>query len=154
MPAQDIWLDFKDAHNQMIEVTGYPTEKNQRLLERIVSASSNPGDIVLDAFSGSGTTAVVAEALGRRWVAIDNAPLAISSTLKRLASGSERMGDFVSERNGAAKPTNLRLPLLSSGLDLFVEDSLQESQPLDSDLIRAGPLSSPASPRSVGRRAS
>ena len=56
VPVQDIWLDFKDAHNQNVRITGYPTEKNPDLLALIVRASSHAGDIVLDCFSGSGTT--------------------------------------------------------------------------------------------------
>ncbi len=62
--VQDIWLDYRDAHNQMVHVTGYPTEKNIGLLHRIIEASSNPGDLVLDCFAGSGTTLVAADALG------------------------------------------------------------------------------------------
>lgn len=48
IPLQDVWWDVRDAHNQMSRVTGYPTEKNPALLERLVEASSNPGDLVLD----------------------------------------------------------------------------------------------------------
>lgn len=130
VPVQDIWLDLKDAHNQMIEVTGYPTEKNLLLLERIVRASSNPGDLVLDAFLGSGTTAVAAESLNRRWVGIDNSPLAIWTTLNRFESGSERMGDFVSSRNGVQREHQLRVPLLRTGLRLLADESLLREQPL------------------------
>ncbi|PJN92702.1 restriction endonuclease subunit M, partial [Amaricoccus sp. HAR-UPW-R2A-40] len=61
--VQDIWMDYRDAHNQMVHVTGYPTEKNINLLRRIVEASSNPGDIVLDCFCGSGTALVAADML-------------------------------------------------------------------------------------------
>ena len=101
VPVQDIWLDFKDAHNQNIEITGYPTEKNPELLSRIIKASSNPGDLVLDCFSGSGTTLTVASRLGRRWIGVDNSAEAIATTLKRFTIGTERMGDFVSN---SAKP--------------------------------------------------
>ncbi|MGH7890159.1 MAG: site-specific DNA-methyltransferase, partial [Thermodesulfobacteriota bacterium] len=66
IPVQDIWLEFRDAHNQNIKITGYPTEKNPGLLYRIIEASSNPGDLVLDCFSGSGTTLTVASHLNRR----------------------------------------------------------------------------------------
>ena len=131
VPAQDLWLDFKDAHNQMIEITGYPTEKNINLLERIVAASSNPGDIVLDAFSGSGTTAVAAESLDRRWVAIDSAPLAIKTALGRLDGGSQPMGDFVSARNGTVRSHQLKLPILRHGLRLLADEELLGQQPLD-----------------------
>lgn len=93
--VQDIWLDYKDAHNQNIEITGYPTEKNPELLKRMIEASSHPGDLVLDCFSGSGTTLAVAHELGRRWIGVDNSPEAINSILKRFFNGMEPMGDFV-----------------------------------------------------------
>ncbi|HEU0001175.1 MAG TPA: site-specific DNA-methyltransferase, partial [Ktedonobacteraceae bacterium] len=92
---QDIWLEYRDAHNQNIEITGYPTEKNPALLARIIEASSNPGDLVLDCFSGSGTTLAVAAQLNRRWIGIDDSVEAISTTLRRFAKGLEPMGDFV-----------------------------------------------------------
>lgn len=76
--VQDIW-EFKDPQYPV-----YPTEKNIALLERIISASSNPGDIVLDCFSGSGTTLFAAEKLGRRWIGIDNSKVAIETTITRL----------------------------------------------------------------------
>lgn len=98
IPAQDIWLDFRDAHNQNIEITGYPTEKNPELLRRIIAASSNEGDLVLDCFSGSGTTLNVASQLGRRWIGIDASAEAITTTLKRFALGSKPMGDFVGKQ--------------------------------------------------------
>ena len=100
--VQDIWLDFKDAHNQNIPITGYPTEKNPGLLSRIVNASSRPGDLVLDCFSGSGTTLAVADGLGRRWIGIDNGEEAMRTTLTRFENGLEPMGDFVSERVAAS----------------------------------------------------
>lgn len=92
---QDIWLKFRDAHNQNIAVTGYPTEKNLDMLKMIVSACSNPGDLVLDAFCGSGTTLVAANEGQRRWIGIDRSPLAIATTINRLLNGSPLMGDFV-----------------------------------------------------------
>ena len=97
-PVQDIWLDFKDAHNQNIRITGYPTEKNPELLARIIRASSAPGSMVLDCFVGSGTTLDVAHELGRNWIGIDNSLQAIDTILQRLAYGTEPMGDFVSKR--------------------------------------------------------
>lgn len=96
--VQDIWLDLRDAHNQNIKITGYPTEKNPQLLERIIQASSNPGDLVLDCFSGSGTTPAVADQLGRKWIGIDNSVHAIDTTLKRFAVGAQLMGDFVTKK--------------------------------------------------------
>ncbi len=116
--VQDIWMDFRDAHNQNIEITGYPTEKNQELLRRIVKASSMPGDLVLDCFSGSGTTLVAAEVTERRWIGIDNGIEAISTTLQRFVEGSRPMGDFVSLRakqkllpGVPSPPQQLELPL-------------------------------------------
>jgi len=95
IPIQDIWLDFKDAHNQNINITGYPTEKNPELLARIIETSSQPGDLVLDCFAGSGTTLAVASRLGRQWIGIDNSPAAIAAILRRFARGLAPMGDFV-----------------------------------------------------------
>ncbi len=66
------------------ERIGYPTQKPETLLERIIKASSNEGDIVLDCFAGSGTTAVAAEKLGRRWIAADLNKGAIQTTMKRI----------------------------------------------------------------------
>jgi adenine-specific DNA-methyltransferase len=110
IPVQDIWLDFRDAHNQNIKITGFPTEKNPDLLRRIVEASSDPGDLVLDCFCGSGTTLLAASRAGRQWIGIDSSPLAIATTLRRFASGVERMGDFVSRRDdGAEKPRQLEM---------------------------------------------
>ena len=77
---QDVWT-FKDP-----VYPSYPTEKNLKMLETIVGASSNPGDIVLDCFAGSGTTLVAAEMHGRRWVAIDESEVAIEAIVKRLHS--------------------------------------------------------------------
>ncbi len=95
VPIQDIWYDFRDTRNQNVYITGYPTEKNPHVLERIIQASSNPGDLVLDCFSGSGTTLAVADVLGRQWIGIDKSREAISTTLRRFTKGTERMGDFV-----------------------------------------------------------
>ena len=114
VPVQDIWLDFRDAHNQNIKITGYPTEKNPDLLARIVAASSNEGDLVLDAFSGSGTSLGVSSQLGRRWIGIDSSPQAIIATINRLERGPQPMGDFVRSNgraNGALSGEQMRLPL-------------------------------------------
>lgn len=66
------------------QILGYPTQKPEALLERIIKASSNEGDLVLDCFVGSGTTAAVAEKLGRRWIGVDIGRFAIQTTRKRL----------------------------------------------------------------------
>lgn len=81
---EDWWADIGPLHGPYRERLGYPTQKPRALLERIVKASSNPGDVVLDPFCGSGTTLVVAHSLGRRWIGIDNSPPAIDLTVRRF----------------------------------------------------------------------
>lgn len=115
--VQDIWLDYRDAHNQNIGITGYPTEKNPSLLARIIQASSNPGDLVLDCFSGSGTTLAVASQLGRHWIGIDNSIEAIATTLRRFAKGLEPMGDFVTRESPQPEETSLHKPALWENAD-------------------------------------
>lgn len=113
VPVQDIWLDFRDAHNQNVLITGYPTEKNPDLLSRIVRASSKEGDLVLDCFVGSGTTLSVCSQLGRSWIGIDNSPEAIATCLRRFSAGPERMGDYVSKSPKTnKKPAGLQVPSL------------------------------------------
>jgi DNA modification methylase len=85
-PLQDIWSDVPPVNSQAQERLGYATQKPEALLERIIKASSNEGDFVLDCFCGSGTTAAVAEKLGRRWIAADLGRFAIQTTRKRLLS--------------------------------------------------------------------
>ena len=81
----DVWDDIPDAmHLSRGEKTGYPTQKPEALLARIISASTRPGDIVLDAFAGAGTTLAAAEKLGRRWIGIDSGGLAVRTIKKRL----------------------------------------------------------------------
>lgn len=128
IPVQDIWVDFRDAHNQNIRVSGYPTEKNPDLISRIVKASSNPGDLVLDCFAGSGTTLAVSAKLGRRWIGVDNSKEAIQTILRRFARGLEPMGDFVEPRAPSAphlsEETTLPLfglPTPTSNVDLKTE---------------------------------
>jgi hypothetical protein len=78
--ADTVWTDIHAYENEKT----YPTEKHEELLERVISWGSNPGDLVLDCFVGSGTTAAVAEKLGRRWIACDLSRFAIHTTRKRL----------------------------------------------------------------------
>ena len=76
-------------NSQAIEAVAYATQKPEALLERIIKTSSNKGDLVLDCFVGSGTTAAVAEKLNRRWIACDLGRFAIHTTRKRLLSNFE-----------------------------------------------------------------
>ena len=84
--VQSIWTDISPVNSQAKEDTGYSTQKPEALLERIIKASSNEGDLVLDCFCGSGTTAAVAEKLGRKWIACDLGRFAIHTIRKRLLS--------------------------------------------------------------------
>ncbi len=83
-PAQALWDDIDPINSQAKERLGYPTQKPEALLERIIQASSNEGDVVLDPFCGCGTTVAVAERLKRRWIGIDITHIAISLMKYRL----------------------------------------------------------------------
>jgi site-specific DNA-methyltransferase (adenine-specific)/adenine-specific DNA-methyltransferase len=80
----DYWDDIPQLNQVASERTGYPTQKPKELLERIIKASSNEGDLVADFFVGSGTTASVAEKLGRKWICSDLGKFAIHTTRKRM----------------------------------------------------------------------
>lgn len=84
VPLQDVWTDLRPIHNLAAERLGYPTQKPEALLERIINASSNEGDTVLDPFCGCGTTIAAAQKLGRRWIGIDITHLAIGLIKTRL----------------------------------------------------------------------
>ncbi len=79
-----VWTDISPVNSQAEERLGYPTQKPETLLERIIKSSSNEGDLVADFFCGSGTTAAVAEKLGRKWIATDLGKFGIHTTRKRL----------------------------------------------------------------------
>lgn len=81
----DMWTDIPPISAQAAERLGYPTQKPEALLERIIRASSNEGDLILDPFCGCGTTIAVAERLKRRWIGIDLTPLAVNLMRHRLA---------------------------------------------------------------------
>lgn len=98
IPIQDIWLNYRDSVNQSQKTTGYPTEKNLDMLKMIVAASSNPGDIVLDCFAGSGTTLDAAFELGRLWIGADNSIESYKAIKKRFTDGLEPYGDYVSDQ--------------------------------------------------------
>jgi len=81
---QDLWMDIPAVNPVAKERIDYPTQKPEALLERIIMASSNEGDLVVDVFCGSGTTAAVAEKLGRKWIVADLGKFAIHTTRKRM----------------------------------------------------------------------
>ncbi len=90
--GDDVW-DLSGVFNMSNEYTGFPTQKPEALLERIIRASSKDGDIVLDAFAGSGTTGAVAEKLDKKWIMIDSSKLAIYTIQKRMLNLKEEIGN-------------------------------------------------------------
>ena len=82
--VNDLWVDIPPVQGGSLENTEYPTQKPEALLARIINASSKEGDLVADFFCGSGTTATVAEKLGRKWIGVDLGKFAIHTTWKRL----------------------------------------------------------------------
>ncbi|MCA3630148.1 MAG: restriction endonuclease [Methylobacterium sp.] len=87
----NVWDDIQPLHGAAREALGYPTQKPLALLERILAASSNEGDVVLDPFCGCGTTVHAAEKMGRRWIGIDITTIAIEMIEKRLVQAFPRV---------------------------------------------------------------
>ncbi|MHA1998486.1 MAG: site-specific DNA-methyltransferase [Promethearchaeota archaeon] len=87
----NLWTDIPNSASATR--TGYPTEKNEKLVERIIHCSSNPGSLVLDCFAGSGATLAVAERMGRRWIGIDINRGSIGTMTRRLVKAIEGKGD-------------------------------------------------------------
>lgn len=93
VPLQDLWIDLNPIGARAAERLGYPTQKPELLLERIIKTSSNEGDVVLDPFCGCGTATAVAQRLNRRWIGIDITHLAIGLVKSRLR---DAFGDSIS----------------------------------------------------------
>ena len=109
VPAGTVWDDIGLVQAIAEESLGYPTQKPLSLLDRIIQSSSNPGDLVLDAFCGCGTALVAAENLDRRWIGIDVSPTAcrvMADRLKKVCKLQEGT-DFV-VRDLPRKETQLR----------------------------------------------
>lgn len=113
------WWYFPVVARLHSERTGYPTQKPQAMLERIIKASSNEGDVVADFFSGSGTTALVAGQLRRRFIAVDSQWRAISTTRKRLLSSGDFHFDF--QRTSWEKVVYRSLP---EDVNIVLQDDL------------------------------
>ena len=113
-PVQDIWSDIKYLAGGSDERLGYPTQKPVALLERILNASSNPGDVVLDPFCGCGTTVHAAEKLGRKWIGIDVTHLAIGLIEKRLRAAFE---DVAFTTHGVPQDIHAARDLANRGRD-------------------------------------
>ncbi|WP_084598998.1 site-specific DNA-methyltransferase [Actinoplanes subtropicus] len=112
VPVQDLWTDIAAINSQARERLGYPTQKPESLLERIIAASSHEDDVVLDPFCGCGTTVSVAERLNRRWIGIDISPTAVNLMVRRL------------------KKYNPRLQFLTEGLPV-TENDLRRLRPFE-----------------------
>ena len=109
-PVTDWWTDIKTVTGWNPEKLGYPTQKPRALLERIIKASSNPGDIVFDPFCGCGTTVDAAHGLGRQWVGIDLTVLALEPMARRLRERYELLPNVDYRIEGY--PTTLQDALL------------------------------------------
>jgi len=111
----DTWDDISAINSQAQERLGFPTQKPQALLERIISASSNPGDIVLDPFCGCGTTIHAAQKLGRQWIGIDITYLAVNLIKRRL---KDAFGEEI-EFQEKGQPTDFASAKRLAELDKF-----------------------------------
>ena len=105
--VQDIWLDYLDINNQNTQTTGYPTEKNFDMLKRIIHASSNKGDLVMDCFAGSGTTLVAANELDRNWIGIDIGNEAIKVMLNRFQYGTQTLDKHLGNKKEITRMPDL-----------------------------------------------
>jgi site-specific DNA-methyltransferase (adenine-specific) len=117
-PIGDVWTDIPPLNSQAQERLGYPTQKPEALLERIIQASSNEGDVVLDPFCGCGTTISVAQKLNRKWLGIDVTYLAIALIESRLRGQYDLKSKTDYQVVGV--PADL-----ASALDLFRRDAYQ-----------------------------
>ena len=115
-PVTDVWADIRPIHESAAERLGYPTQKPEQLLERIIAASSNEGDVVLDPFCGCGTAVHAAQKLKRQWIGIDITHLAISLIEKRLRDAFK--AEAVFEIHGTPKD-------LDAARDLAARDKYQ-----------------------------
>ena len=132
IPVDNVWDDIKPVQARSREILGYPTQKPLELLERIISASSNPGDVVLDPFCGCGTAIAAAQKLGRRWLGIDITHLSVALMKYRLRA----MFDLEPKQDYAVvgEPEDL------SGARQLAEDDKYQFQWWALSLIEAQPF--------------
>ena len=104
-PLADVWTDIAPLNSQAAERLGYPTQKPEKLLERIIAIGSNEGDVVLDPFCGCGTTVAVAQRLRREWIGVDISPTAVALMKRRM----ERFGIAVGAEGLPMTPADLKL---------------------------------------------
>lgn len=126
----DYWDQYRDAHHQSIKITGYPTEKNLDMIKMIVGASSNPGDLVIDPFCGSGTTLHAARDQDRRFIGVDASFTAAKATLRRMRHGLEAMGDYVNPKPASTSTNPLTVTSDPKGAcSFYTESRLYEAYP-------------------------
>ena len=138
--ASNSWMDIADTLRQGDEQLGYSTQKPEALLARIIKASSNPGDLVLDCFCGSGTTAAVAEKLGRRWITCDLGRFAIHTARKRLLA-IPNVAPFVVQNLGKYERQHWQIAEFGDAQTAASREGAYRAFILD--LYRARPLSGP-----------
>lgn len=127
--VESVWNDIPPVNPVASERYNYPTQKAEQLLERIIKASSNEGDIVLDAFAGSGTTLAVAEKLSRRWIGMDCGKLAIYTIQKRMLNLTTQIGSLKKdERNACERVGDFDDHLKSSQALLLVNEKAKKGE--------------------------
>lgn len=163
---EDIWTDIYDVNAVAEERTGYSTQKPEALLERIITASSNENELVLDCFCGSGTTASAAEKLNRRWITCDLGRFAIHTTRKRLLSipnvkpfAIQNLGKYerqawqAAEFGGEKEAAKIARQYHHFILDLYHARPIEGYTWLhgikDGRMVHVGPVDSPISPNDV-----
>jgi hypothetical protein len=162
----DLWNDITRIGNTSSERLDYPTQKPEALLERIIKASSNENDLVLDCFCGSGTTAAVTEKLNRRWITCDLGRFAIHTTRKRLLSIPDvrpfvvqNLGKYERQAWQAAEfGTSERAAAIVQQYRQFILE-LYHARPIEGytwlhgvkggRMVHVGPVDSPISPSDV-----
>ena len=164
--ASSLWIDIPILSPTALERVDYPTQKPEALLERIIKVSSNEGDLVLDCFCGSGTTAAVAEKLNRRWITCDLGRFAIHTTRKRLLSietvkpfAVQNLGKYerqawqAAEFGGAKEAAKIARQYHRFILDLYNARPIEGYTWLhgirDGRMVHVGSVDSPISPNDV-----
>jgi DNA modification methylase len=136
---EDWWSDIYTADRKRDEIVGYPTQKPEELLERIIEASSNKGDLIADFFCGSGTTLATAEKLGRKWIGSDIGKFGIHTSRKRMV-GVQRELKKAGEDFRAFEILNVgkyeRESFLNTNDDLRAEEKAKQAERKEKDFIK------------------
>lgn len=136
---EDWWSDVYTADRKRNEIVGYPTQKPEELLQRIIEASSNEGDLIADFFCGSGTTLAVAEKLGRKWIGSDLGKFGIHTTRKRMI-GVQRELKKEGKNFRAFEILNVgryeRENFLATNDDLRAEEKAQQAERKEKEFVK------------------